>query len=309
MEIAISVNHIHILTHVTHLNFLVGQKSLFTLQKDRRRSSDGKHTHQTAVSYFNVHRTSIPYAMSRQTGHRSSTDSGILVRENTRTVKVDNTVYNRGSRINKLKYKSKSDTVTAKLDTVETIPELDRRHMSADAVRTKDHPPAYYFKRLQLYHEANRSELEHVNESRYKHGSYGTEESPTSGASNPRNVPLNNRHFSGNRGNVPSNTEHHQSRSDSAMSSCSSASDCQSTFSTSDITLHVHMGISRENSLQRPQSAPSNIVRNASSGSLPNMMINNFIASSSDNFRSHGSWRVIVDYKGYWESKYHTHIN
>lgn len=292
------------MTNVTHLHFLVGHKSLFTLQKDRRRSSDGKHTHQ---SYFNVHRNSIPYSMSRQSGHMSSAESGILVRENTRTVKVDNTLYNRGSRIKKLKYKSKSDIVMLKVDSVATIPELDRTHIGADTVRTKDHYPVYYSKRLQLYHDASRSA--HVTEASNKQDSDDAKESHTSGVSNTRNVPLSNKHSSGNLGNVPPDKEPHQSRSDSAMSSLSSASDCQSTFSTSDITLQVNMGLSRQNSLKRPQSAPSTIVRNASSGSLPNMIINNFIASSSDNFRSHGSWRLTIDYKGNWKSKYHSIID
>lgn len=98
-----------------------------------------------------------------------------------------------------------------------------------------------------------------------------------------------------------------QCRSGSITSNCSLLSQCPSTFSTSDITVHFQSscGLTREDSLKRPRSAPGtdNACRKASSGSLPNITVSNFLATSSDHFQSHGSWRQIIDYRGIWESK------
>ena len=99
-----------------------------------------------------------------------------------------------------------------------------------------------------------------------------------------------------------------QRRSGSLTSNCSLLSQCPSTFSTSDITVHFQTScaLSREDSLKRPRSAPGNgnSGRRTSSGSLPNITVSNFLATSSDHFQSHGSWKQIIDYRGYWESRY-----
>ena len=98
-----------------------------------------------------------------------------------------------------------------------------------------------------------------------------------------------------------------QCRSGSISSNSSLLSQCPSTFSTSDITVHFqsNSGLSRDDSLKRPRSAPGtgNSCRKASSGSLPNITVSNFLATSFDHFQSHGSWKQIIDYKGTWESK------
>lgn len=279
---------------------ITGQKSLFLTPKERRRSSDSKQHRQPIQIYLNAHRKSHPCLQGNtgngQTSEMSSakdtsSDMGILVRENTRTVKVDNTLYNRASKIKKLKHKSKSDTVKNEQDKRN----CQRRESADGACRNRGLSPVSCFKGLQLHDDGqfidvqNTTEPKHLNET----------EASTSGSSNIWNTSASYRYSARN---VITSGEYYQKRSDSVISTCSALSECQSTFSASDITLNI--GTSRDNSLQRPRSAPSNIVRNSSSGSLPNMIINNFVASSSDNFRSLGSWRFVIDYKGKWESKY-----
>ena len=100
---------------------------------------------------------------------------------------------------------------------------------------------------------------------------------------------------------------YNQFRSGSISSDSSLLSQCPSTFSASDITVHFqsNCGLSREDSLKRPRSAPGtgNALRKASTGSLPNVTVSNFLATSFDHFQSHGSWKQIIDYKGSWDSK------
>ena len=101
-----------------------------------------------------------------------------------------------------------------------------------------------------------------------------------------------------------------QGRSGSLTSNCSLLSQCPSTFSASDITVHFQNScvLAREDSVKRPRSAPGNgscTSRRASSGSLPNVTVSNFLATSSDHFQSHGSWKQVIDYKGCWESKWY----
>ena len=100
-----------------------------------------------------------------------------------------------------------------------------------------------------------------------------------------------------------------QGRSGSLTSNCSLLSQCPSTFSASDITVHFQNScvLSRDDSLKRPRSAPGNgssSGRRTSSGSLPNVTVSNFLATTSDHFQSHGSWKQVIDYKGCWESKF-----
>ena len=222
-----------------------------------------------------------------------SFDSGILVRENTRTVKVDNTdAYNAGKSkktINKANsdgqlknhrrkrscYRTGSTETTSNSNETDTgvVCSLNGNNKSSSC----------------FLNSANNSSSHKtsVADGHIKHGTL---------------VPATT-NWIGSTEHVHSRAyERVSGRSDSIVSACSTASECQSTFSTSDITLNMQAGLSRENSFKRPKSAPGTFVRNASSGSLPNMVINNFIASSPDNFRSHGAWRFIAEYKGKWES-------
>ncbi|XP_060606456.1 uncharacterized protein LOC132758775 isoform X2 [Ruditapes philippinarum] len=278
-----------------------GQRSLFTQPKERRRSSDSKHRRQPSATYLSIHRRSHP-CLSIKTFNDQADDihspndnqpeMEILVRENPRTVKVDNTQFNRASKIKKLKQKSKSENakIMSKKNSYGT-----RRESTGAVYRKRDPSPVSCFKRLHHYDDV-KSDAVDTKDSDLNDESKDSSKQCTSTATNDKKTPVKKQSSSGYNTH---NAEYCQKRSDSLISTCSALSECQSTFSASDITLNI--GTSRENSLQRPKSAPSNIIRNTSSGSLPNMIINNFVASSSDNFRSHGSWRFVINYKGKWE--------
>jgi len=236
-------------------------------------------------------------------------DTGILVRENTKTVKVDNT-YCTKLRSRKHSHKSNSDNTllgrhqraalkerTSSAEVVKSEQKVCERANSADAVLRDagidKSGTCYSDEKSELYAGEN-----------FARGSYGVLDASksryddTKCSSNPQlkcgATPPSARNAS---------SGFSQERSDSIVSTCSAISECHSTFSASDIMLNMQFGLSRENSIKRPKSAPGTFVRTASSGSLPNMVVNNFIASSSDNFRSHGAWRYIIEYRGKWESK------
>lgn len=308
------------------LCFCTGQKTLFAA-KDRRRSSDGKHNRQTNQPFSTLHNNSqhgtfvaqnrkkrniySKPAFGRTESNGKSHDksfnktdrfeSGILVRENTRTVKVDNTSALQCLKTKKLINKTNSD---GQLKTQRR--RSCHRTGSAETRKTCDTETSA------VSHNGNGVNDNTSQSSNLTHSlnansasSLQTKKSP-SHEERTRSAPLTpaKTQWKGSSEQVHArSSERAQGRSDSIVSSYSTASECQSTFSTSDITLNMQSGLSRENSFKRPKSAPGTFVRNASSGSLPNMIINNFIASSPDNFRSYGAWRFMVEYKGKWESK------
>lgn len=300
--------------YLIRFGLVTGHKTLFAA-KDRRRSSDGKHNRQTAPPAFTSMQSTgfsqhVQYsaqnrkkrniysknALGRPSSHGKSRDksaeffdSGILVRENTKTVKVDNT-----SSLSMLKCKK-------------TISKTNSEG------QLKNH------RKKQNCHRTGSAENRHVDSDVsvcVSQNGGGKESSACALTLNSANnipslkktgtlAPGTTTHWRGSTEHVhPKSRDRTPGRSDSIVSACSTASECQSTFSTSDITLNMQSGLSRENSFKRPKSAPGTFVRNASSGSLPNMIINNFIASSPDNFRSHGAWRYSVEYKGKWESMF-----
>lgn len=213
----------------------------------------------------------------------SSAEKGILVRENVRTVKVDNTMIRRGSRVHRLRQKRNSDGIKS---FKESEPEVEY---------TTKNSPVSCFSRANLHCEENTNESDLSRDNKVVSKANGEPSQSKMGFTEGTRCFTND--------SVTSGSEIQQPRSGSPTSVCSGLSECRSTFSTSDITFSMQYGLSRENSLRRPKSAPINIVRNGSSGSLPNMIVNNFKASSSDNFRSHGAWRFFAEYRGRWESK------
>lgn len=313
------------------LGHFIGQKTIFTA-KDRRRSSEGKQSRQVAPPLVTIQSEAIQhctqirkkreaharctfgragshdsksneksrdrsYAKSRD---RANTfDNGILVRENTKTVKVDNTSFLNTPKSKKAFSKTNSDGHLKnhrwKKSYVRRLSAENRRGQDLETCKVTNHIG------------------DGVRNSRESRSNSQLNFSGAIYVTSPRPSTKDRQHKTGSitSDTLSAKTTEHgqyrardqgQGRSDSIVSTCSTASECQSTFSTSDITLSMPSALSRENSYKRPKSAPGPFLRTASSGSLPNMIINNFVASSPDNFRSHGAWRFLVEYKGKWES-------
>ncbi|XP_052271984.1 uncharacterized protein LOC127872693 [Dreissena polymorpha] len=287
------------------------------LANNKWRNIEGKQRRPSGVSYFSFHRNSHPHVERKKkhsahaklslgksaSENSASNEPGLLVRENSRTVKVDNTY------INKSKERSRKQSHQMKLGggggskhSHKKCALMDRTN-DADASKRE----AVLCERKYSADAGHRS----IGHDACVHLSClgpASEDTESSAGSTGSTCTLTNQDGCKETVSRPSYAAHRkgsldymQARSDSIASTCSAISECQSTFSTSDITLNMQSGLSRENSLRRPKSAPGTFVRNASSGSLPNMVVNNFMASSSDNFRSHGSWRYIIEYKGKWD--------
>ncbi|KAL4217684.1 Calpain-1 catalytic subunit [Mactra antiquata] len=221
---------------------------------------------------------------SRDSKNDPNLELGILVKENVRTVKIDNTVFTRDSRAQKLRLKRMSDATKYFKDEEPEVGVSRRRRSS----------PVHCFHRENLHCEEDTWELDTNRDNRT------ISDSCRDNSHTEMRIAGGSRMSSNDNSTSGSNIQHQQ-RSGSLTSMGSGLSECHSTFSTSDITFSMQYGLSRENSIRRPKSAPINIVRNASSGSLPNIIVNNFKASSSDNFRSHGAWRYVVECRGRWE--------
>ncbi|WAR16557.1 hypothetical protein MAR_031151 [Mya arenaria] len=305
------------------------------IKSDRRRSSEGKHNRSVGDNFHSLHRNSQPY-VERKKKHSAyaklaftrtsipsepgiTNDTGILVRENTKTVKVDNSSFNKLRSKRHSNKQSKSDTLcmskhqrkkSAFAERAKSAeiskPDLqvcERANSADDMLRTNDKEGGKGKAQLTLATDKHVGKLGASNCSADRQnqntetGEYLRRDSDKVPALSQTKHPLPSPAISMRKESV----DFVQTRSDSLVSNSSAISDCHSTFSASDITLNMQSGLSRENSFKRPKSAPGNFVRSASSGSLPNMVVNNFIASSSDNFRSHGSWRYIIEYRGKWE--------
>lgn len=94
---------------------------------------------------------------------------------------------------------------------------------------------------------------------------------------------------------------------ESTMSINSNISDPESVYSMTDISVHL-ADTSRNNSLckgNRNASLPATatIGRKPSTGSVSHLTQSNFLAMKTDCFRSHGSWKQIIDHHDIWTSK------
>ena len=231
-------------------------------------------------------------SQSETRGPDEKTEAGILVQENYRTVKVDNT----------MKKKESASSIPSTPDkNISDFTSIQTHRGSVSGSGTGSgagSPVTTCLQKLQIYVDKCKVEFE-----------MGSNLSDTSksvhNAQTPRSSPSLNRYREKrDKHKECEKSSYCGNRSDSLISTCSAASDCQSTFSASDIMLNMP-GDSSTESVVRRKSAPTtcSVPRNSGT-SLSNMTVQHFMAMTSDYFRSHGSWRLLMTYTGTWESKY-----
>lgn len=96
---------------------------------------------------------------------------------------------------------------------------------------------------------------------------------------------------------------------DRLSSGNSNLSETGSAFSTSDISVHVLSNNSSEDLIRKTHSAPAPVTssvfrRTSLSSTVSQFSQNNFFATKTDFFSSHGAWKQIVTHKGCWTSKF-----
>ncbi|KAJ8321760.1 hypothetical protein KUTeg_000231 [Tegillarca granosa] len=126
---------------------------------------------------------------------------------------------------------------------------------------------------------------------RYSDGSWNEKQTPNSAQYSCTDALCQNTNFTENR--------------DRLSSGNSNLSDTGSAFSTSDISVHVFSNNSSEDLLRKTHSAPvtSSVFRRTSlSSTVSQFSQNNFFATKTDFFSSHGAWKEIITHKGCWTS-------